>query len=94
MIVHGYAVFNEVMLIYFNNIMQLTAVAWLVYNVFNELLVICRIKMWTIKPKPDEGASATAVPYDAPEATYKEMSVMGGESNTDMSQSQRSVDGV
>jgi len=54
MIFHGYAVMNEVLLIYFNNIMQLTAVAWLVYNVFNELLVICRIKMWKIKPKQVE----------------------------------------
>jgi|OM-RGC.v1.033666377 hypothetical protein len=51
MMTGGYAVFNEVLLIYFNNIMQITALAWLVYNVFNELLVICRIKMWKIKPK-------------------------------------------
>ena len=51
MIAYGTAVMNEVYLIYFTNIMQATALAWLVHNVFNELLVVCRIKMWTIKPE-------------------------------------------
>ena len=49
---YGYALFDEILLIYANNIMQLTAIALLVCNVFNELLVICKIKMWVIKPKP------------------------------------------
>lgn len=48
---HGDVLFNEIFLIYFNNIMQFTAICYLVYNVFNELLVICRIKMWKIKPE-------------------------------------------
>jgi hypothetical protein len=51
MIVNGTALMNEVLLIYFTNIMQATALAWLVHNVFNELLVVCRIKMWKIKPQ-------------------------------------------
>lgn len=85
MITSGKAVIDEVGLIYFTNTMQIIALSYLVYNVFNELLVICQIKMWKIKPKAAASVSTevTHPPYVNPEqAVYKEMAIMG-ESNTD-----------
>jgi len=51
MIFYKHAVINEVYLIYSTNIMQIVAIAWLAHKVFNELLVICKIKMWKVKPE-------------------------------------------
>ena len=94
--VHGEAVFNEVLLVYATNLMQFTAVCYLTYSVFNEMLVIMRIKMWAIKPeqmnKANIAISQQAPPYIAPdqhEAGYKEMAVMGPDQTTEVS-----VDGV
>jgi len=69
MVMYGEALFNEINLIYFVNIMQFTALVWLVWNVFNELLVICRIKMWKVKPKQRETVVLTKLPTSLPTQT-------------------------
>lgn len=68
--------------------MQITAIAWLVYNVFNELLVCCKIKMWTIKAKPlvEEPVTAKDIVQDANnKLEYKEMNNITGDTQTEPS---------
>lgn len=54
MVFNGQPYFNEIYTLYFVNTVQFISLANLVYTVFNELLVILDINMWTIKHKQDK----------------------------------------
>ena len=54
---NGMPYFNEIYLLYFVNTIQFISLVNLVYIVFNELLVICDINMWSIKYKKDKKTS-------------------------------------
>ena len=51
MVFNGKAYFDEIQLLYFVNTIQAVALAYLVVNVFQELLVIEDKYMWSIKHK-------------------------------------------
>ena len=51
MIFYNRAYFDEIKLLYFVNSMQFVALVIYVYSVFTELMVICDIDFFTIRPK-------------------------------------------